>query len=74
MLILDKFSATRQIRAIKEKRKKSTIEFIGLSGRDLGVNGARNSLKALFIAQLHIKGTRNPALIIAFTKRSSIKD
>jgi CheY-like chemotaxis protein len=74
MLILDGFGVTRQIRAIEEKRKKSAIKFIGLGGRDLGVNGARNSSKALSMAQSHTKGTRNPALIIAFTRRSSIED
>lgn len=47
---------------------------MGLSERKLGVNSARNSLEALSIAQLHTKGTRNSALIIVFTRRSSIKD
>jgi hypothetical protein len=49
MLILNGFSAIRQICAIKEKRKKSARESIGLSGRDLGVDSARNSLEALSI-------------------------
>jgi CheY-like chemotaxis protein len=40
MPILDGFGATRQIRAIEEKRKKSAMESIGLGGRDLGVDGA----------------------------------
>jgi DNA-binding response OmpR family regulator len=40
----------------------------------LGINSAKNYLKALFIAQLYIKGTRNPALIIAFIRRFNIKD
>jgi hypothetical protein len=74
MLILNRFSAIRQICAIKEKRKKSAIKSIRLDKRDLGVDDARNSLKALSIAQSHTKGTRNPALIIAFIKRFSIKD
>jgi len=39
MLILDGFGATRQIRAIEEKRKKSAMESMGLGGRDLGVDG-----------------------------------
>jgi hypothetical protein len=51
MPILNGFSATRQIRAIKKKRKKSAIESIGLGGRDLGVDSARNSLEALSMAQ-----------------------
>jgi CheY-like chemotaxis protein len=71
MPILDGFGATRQIRAIEEKRKKSAM---GLGGRDLGVDRARNSSEALSMAQSHTEGTRNPALIIAFTGRSSIKD
>jgi len=51
MPILNGFGATKQIRAIEEKRKKSTMESMGLGGRNLGVNGARNSLKALSVAQ-----------------------
>jgi CheY-like chemotaxis protein len=39
MPILNGFGATRQIRAIKEKRKKSAMESMGLSERDLGVDG-----------------------------------
>jgi len=74
MPILDGFGATRQIRAIEEKRKKSAMESMGLGGRDLGVDGARNSSEALSMAQSHTEGTRNPALIIAFTGRSSIED
>jgi hypothetical protein len=49
MLTLNGFSTIRQIRAIKEKRKKSIIESIGLSGRNLGVDNTRNSLEALSI-------------------------
>ena len=74
MPILDGFGATRQIRAIEEKRKKGAMESMGLGGRDLGVDGARNSSEALSMAQSHTEGTRNPALIIAFTGRSSIED
>jgi CheY-like chemotaxis protein len=74
MPILDGFGATRQIRAIEEKRKKSVMESIGLGGIDLGIDNTGNNLEALFMAQLYIKGTRNPALIIAFTRRSNIKD
>jgi len=74
MPILDGFGATRQIRAIEEKRKKSAMESMGLGGRDLGVDGARNSSEALSMARSHTEGTRNPALIIAFTGRSSIED
>jgi CheY-like chemotaxis protein len=74
MPILDEFGATRQIRAIEEKRKKSAMESMGLGGRNLGVDGARNSSEALSMAQSHTEGTRNPALIIAFTGRSSIED
>ena len=51
MPILDGFGATRQIRAIEEKRKKSAMESMGLGGRDMGVDGARNSLEALSMAQ-----------------------
>jgi hypothetical protein len=54
MLILNGFSAIRQICTIEEKRKKSAI---GLSGRDLGVDSVRNSSEALSIAQSHTKGT-----------------
>ncbi|PVH74639.1 hypothetical protein DL98DRAFT_593968 [Cadophora sp. DSE1049] len=72
MPILDGFGAMRQIRAI-EKRKKSAMESMGLGG-DLGVDGARNSSEALSMAQSHTEGTRNRALTIAFTGRSSIED
>jgi CheY-like chemotaxis protein len=41
MPILDGFGATRQIRTIEEKRKKSAMESMGLGGRDLGVDGAQ---------------------------------
>ena len=74
MPILDRFGGTRQIRAIEEKRKRSAMESMGLGGRDLGVDGARNILEALSMVQSHTKGTRNPALIIAFTGRSRIED
>jgi CheY-like chemotaxis protein len=57
MPILNGFGATRQICAIKEKRKKSAMESIGLGGRDLGVDGVRNSSEALSMAQSHTEGT-----------------
>jgi hypothetical protein len=40
MLILDRFGSTKQIRAIEEKREKSTIKSIGFSRRDLGIDNA----------------------------------
>jgi len=59
MPILDGFGATRQIRTIEERRRKKSITYPQTTGQDDKKFGAEK---------------RPPALIIAFTGRSSIED
>jgi hypothetical protein len=74
MLILNKFGASRQIRAIEETRRKRARRSTRLGKRDLSLDSVRNNLKAVPKAQPQTKttGAQNPALIIVFTGHFSI--
>ena len=73
MLILDGFGANETDLCHRGEEKK---ECYGVYGAWRERPGCRwcNSLEALSMAQSDTKGIRNPALIIAFTGRSSIED
>jgi CheY-like chemotaxis protein len=65
MPVLDGFGATRQIRAIEEKRAAAAAE--GVDAKASEQSGEKESAGGG-------KKIKNPALIIAFTGRSSIED
>ncbi len=65
MPVLDGFGATRQIRAIEEKRAAAAAE--GVDAKSFEQSGEKGSAGGG-------RKIKNPALIIAFTGRSSIED